>query len=46
MRTPALLWHKSERGYDPQPSRWEYPLGAKVLKVDCQDKLDAHDTAG
>ncbi len=42
MRTPATLWRKSERSYDSQPPRWEYPMGAKVLKVDCQGKLDAY----
>jgi hypothetical protein len=42
MRTPATLWRKSERSYDAQPPRWEYPMGAKVLKVDCQGKLDAY----
>ena len=41
MQTPATLWRKSERSYDAQPPRWEYPIGAKVLKVDCQGKLDA-----
>jgi transposase InsO family protein len=41
MQTPASVWHKSERRYDPQPPRWEYPAGSKVLKVDCQGKLDA-----
>jgi transposase InsO family protein len=42
MRTPATLWRKSERCYDPHPAGWEYPAGAKVLKVDCQGKLDAY----
>ncbi len=36
MRTPASVWRKSERDYHPQPPRWEYPAGAKVLKVDSQ----------
>lgn len=40
MRTPASVWHKSERSYDPHPPRWEYAAGSKVLKVDCQGKLD------
>lgn len=40
MRTPATVWHPSPRRYDPHPSRWEYPAGAWVLKVDCQGKLD------
>jgi hypothetical protein len=40
MQTPATLWKPSLRCYDPHPPRWEYPLGAWVLKVDCQGKLD------
>jgi transposase InsO family protein len=40
MQTPASVWRKSLRRYDPCPPRWEYPAGAKVLKVDCQGKLD------
>ena len=44
MRTPAAVWHRSERPYDPHPPRWEYAAGAKVLKVDCQGKLDAYGT--
>ncbi|MGD0793459.1 MAG: IS481 family transposase [Terriglobales bacterium] len=42
MQTPASVWHKSERTYDPHPPRWEYAAGSKVLKVDCQGKLDLH----
>lgn len=41
MQTPASIWHKSERNYDPHPRRWEYPTGAKVLKVSSQGTLDA-----
>jgi transposase InsO family protein len=41
MKTPASIWHRSDRKYDPHPPRWEYPPGAKVLKVDSQGKLDA-----
>lgn len=41
MRTPAQLWQPSPRRFDPTPPDWEYPLGAKVLKVDCQGKVDA-----
>jgi hypothetical protein len=33
MQTPASVWRKSERSYDPHPPRWEYPTGARVLKV-------------
>jgi transposase InsO family protein len=42
MQTPASVWHKSERNYDPHPPRWEYPIGAKVLKVSHQGTLDAY----
>jgi transposase InsO family protein len=41
MRTPATVWHRSERRYDPYPPRWEYPAGAKVLKVGSRGTLDA-----
>lgn len=41
MKTPASVWHRSDRKYDPNPPRWEYPPGAKVLKVDSEGKLDA-----
>jgi len=40
MKTPASRWRPSERRYDPNPPRWQYPEGAWVLKVDCQGKLD------
>ena len=39
MERPASRWRPSERRYDPQPPRWEYPTGAKVRKVDSQGKL-------
>lgn len=42
MQTPASVWHKSERSYDPHPPRWQYPAGAKVMKVGSQGKLDAY----
>jgi transposase InsO family protein len=42
MQTPASVWHKSERNYDPHPPRWEYPAGAKVLKVGSHGNLDAY----
>lgn len=42
MKTPANVWKKSERRYDPNPPRWEYPAGAKVLKLDGQGKMDAY----
>jgi transposase InsO family protein len=39
MRTPAELWRPSPRSYDPDPPRWEYPEGARVVKVDSWGKL-------
>ncbi len=42
MKTPASVWKKSERPYDPNPPRWEYPVGVKVLKLDGQGKIDAY----
>jgi transposase InsO family protein len=43
METPAQRWHKSDRCYDPQPPRWEYPTGTRVRKVDSSGKLRAWD---
>jgi transposase InsO family protein len=43
MQRPASRWRPSERRYDPQPPRWEYPAGAKVRKVDSQGKLTLGD---
>lgn len=42
MKTPASVWQKSQRVYDPHPAAWEYPSGSRVLKVDSSGKLDAH----
>jgi len=42
MQTPATVWRRSERRYDPHPARWEYPAGAHVLKVGSQGTLDAY----
>jgi hypothetical protein len=33
MRTPASVWSKSNRRYDPQPAGWEYESGSEVVKV-------------
>lgn len=44
MQTPASVWYRSERRYDPHPPRWEYPAGAKVLKVGHKGTLDAFGT--
>ncbi len=39
MKTPASIWSPSQRRYDPHPPRWEYPLGAKVLKVSAEGQV-------
>ena len=39
MQTPASRWQPSLRRYDPNPPRWEYPAGARVLKVDATGKV-------
>lgn len=33
MRTPATVWRKSERAYNPNPAKWEYGPGAEVRKI-------------
>jgi len=33
MRTPASVWRKSERVYDPQPPRWEYAENTDVRQL-------------
>jgi transposase InsO family protein len=33
MQTPAQVWRKSERQYEPNPPSWEYEVGSEVLKV-------------
>ena len=33
MQTPATVWGKSERGYEPNPQPWEYEEGSEVVKV-------------
>jgi transposase InsO family protein len=40
MQTPASRWTKSDRSYNPAPPPWEYPEGARLLKVDCQGTID------
>jgi transposase InsO family protein len=39
MRTPASVWRKSERVYDPQPRRWEYAENTDVRKINAQGYL-------
>jgi hypothetical protein len=43
MQTPATRWRPSPRRYAPKPPRWEYPVGAWVLEVDSQGKLNIKD---
>jgi transposase InsO family protein len=33
MRTPAELWRKSPRKYDPNPPGWDYEAGSEVRQV-------------
>lgn len=40
MQTPASRWRPSARTYKPIPPKWEYPVGAHVLKVDCKGRLN------
>jgi len=42
MKTPASVWTRSERKYDPHQPAWVYPEGSWTLKVDCQGKLNIH----
>ncbi len=44
MLTPSSRWQPSRRAYDPNPRPWEYPAGARVLKVDYhgQVKIQHH----
>lgn len=44
MQTPATRWQPSRQAYDPKPRSWEYPTGARLLKVDYhgQVKIQRH----
>jgi transposase InsO family protein len=42
MRTPASVWRKSERRYDPHPAPWQYATGATVVKVGSQGQIWAN----
>ena len=33
MKTPASVWHKSPRRYDPNPAEWEYERGSEVQRL-------------
>jgi transposase InsO family protein len=39
MQTPSTRWRRSARSYDPDPPRWEYPPGSRVLKIDSDGKI-------
>ena len=39
MRTPASLWSRSERPFQPNPPVWKYPNGAELQRLDRQGRL-------
>lgn len=39
MQTPATVWRKSDRRYDPNPPRWEYEPGSEVVKVGADGQI-------
>ena len=41
MKTPAAVWSKSARPYQPNPPSWEYEAGADVRKISTQGHLRA-----
>jgi transposase InsO family protein len=40
MKTPASVWTRSERKYDPSQPPWVYPEGSRTLKIDSQGTVD------
>jgi transposase InsO family protein len=44
MRTPAEVWRKSERRYDPNPPAWQYPEGAEVKRLEAHGALHLNGT--
>jgi len=40
MKTPATVWAKSQRKYQPQVCAWEYETGAEVRKLADQGQLN------
>jgi len=40
MKTPATVWNKSERKYQPRRPAWEYEMGAEVHKLTDQGQLN------
>ncbi len=39
MQTPASVWYKSQRRYDPNPRPWEYEEGSEVVKVATEGQI-------
>jgi transposase InsO family protein len=39
MKTPAAVWSRSARNYQPQPRRWEYAAGSEVRKLSAMGRL-------
>jgi len=39
MKTPASVWHPSERVYRPNPPEWEYPTGSEVHRLEPSGQL-------
>jgi transposase InsO family protein len=39
MKTPATVWNKSERKYQPQTPAWEYEMGTEVRQLADQGQL-------
>ncbi len=39
MKTPASVWHRSERRYQENPAEWEYEVGAEVRRLQSQGQL-------
>jgi transposase InsO family protein len=39
MRTPATVWSKSVRVYQPHPPAWEYPSGSQLKKIAAQGQI-------
>ncbi len=39
MRTPASVWSKSTKRYQPNPPAWEYDAGAEVRKLQAEGQL-------
>jgi transposase InsO family protein len=44
MKTPASVWHRSARRYEPNPPAWQYPEGAEVRRLESNGRLllDGH----